>query len=177
MKIRVEDIKESEKELAFVQEVVEMNQALSAGGVTDYQFPRGVPVALAYYRLGADLLFRGHFSAEVAGTCARCLESYPFSMREPFLFVLKPATDAKADPELSPEDLVESFYQGPEVDLSPHLREAALLALPTRPLCREDCEGLCPRCGANLNAGRCGCPEEQTDPRRSALRAMKRDVL
>ena len=46
------------------------------------------------------------------------------------------------------------WYEGEEVDLSPPLRERLLLALPTLPLCRDDCRGLCARCGADLNAGR-----------------------
>ena len=49
------------------------------------------------------------------------------------------------------------WYEGEEIDLSPLLRERLLLALPTLPLCRDDCRGLCARCGADLNAGPCGC--------------------
>jgi uncharacterized protein len=176
VKIRVADIEETEKEIAFVDDVAEVNKTLASFAAVDYQLSGGLPVKLAYYRAGADLFFRGQLSASVTGSCARCLESYPFSLRHELRFVLKPASEAEGDRDLSPDERVESFYEGDEVDLSPLLREAVLLALPTRPLCREDCAGLCPKCGANLNLGRCGCREEWSDPRLAVLRNLKRDA-
>ncbi len=59
------------------------------------------------------------------------------------------------------------------MDLSPLIREQVLLALPTRPLCQEDCRGLCPHCGINLNRSACGCRVETVDPRLEALRSLK----
>ena len=157
MKIRVENIEESEKEATFVEEVTEINEALARTGVVDYQFRQPVPVDVSFYRLGNDLFFRGQFGAAVSGTCARCLEDYPFTLREPFTFVLKPHVEDTVEHQLDAEDLSLSFYSGDEVDLAPLLREAMILALPTRPLCTEDCRGLCPRCGGNRNQGACRC--------------------
>jgi uncharacterized protein len=172
VKIRIEDIKETEKEAAFVEEIIEMNESLAATDVVDFQFAEAVPVGVTYYRLGPDLLFRGHFAARVAGTCARCLESYPFAVERDFNFLLKPA--AAGAKLAADEDLALSFYAGDEVDLSPLVREAMILALPTRPLCREDCPGLCPHCGANRGANPCGCREDSTDPRLAMIRSLKR---
>jgi DUF177 domain-containing protein len=174
VKIRVEQIKETEKEAAFLQPVSEINEALSRTGVVDYQLQAPVPVDFRYYRVGSDLFFSGHFDGEVTGTCARCLAAYPFHLREDFTFVLKPARDVTGDRELGEEDVSLSFYEGDEIDLSPLVREAMILALPTRPICRDDCRGLCPRCGANRNAQDCGCREDFADPRLDALRALKR---
>jgi uncharacterized protein len=157
VKIRVENIEETEKEATFVEEVTEINEALARTGAVDYQFQRGVPVDVSFYRLGADLFFRGQFGAAVAGTCARCLETYPFTLREPFTFVLKPQVSHAGEQELAAEDLSLSFYSGDEVDLAPLVRETMILALPTRPLCKDDCRGLCPHCGGNRNLGECGC--------------------
>ena len=175
MKIRVEDIQDTEKRATFVEDVAEINEALARTGAVDYQFQKAAPVEVAFYRLGADLLFRGRFTGALTGTCARCLENYPFPLERDFTFVLKPHGEQATEPqELSEEDLALSFYRGDEVDLGPLVREAMILALPTRPLCREDCRGLCPRCGANLNGGACGCRDEWTDPRLEALRTLKR---
>jgi len=157
VKIRVENIEETEKEATFVEEVTEINEALARTEVVDYQFRQPVPVDVSFYRLGTDLLFRGQFGAAVSGTCARCLESYPFTLREPFTFVLKPRVEETVEHQLDAEDLSLSFYSGDEVDLAPLLREAMILALPTRPLCSEDCQGLCPHCGGNRNQGACRC--------------------
>ncbi len=58
---------------------------------------------------------------------------------------------------------------GEHVDLDDLVREQILLALPTRQLCRDDCKGLCPTCGANLNQTTCDCSAEEIDPRFAAL--------
>ena len=59
-----------------------------------------------------------------------------------------------------------------KVELDELLREDVLLDLPGKFLCREDCKGLCPRCGKNLNQGDCGCPKQEVDPRLAALQAL-----
>ena len=96
--------------------------------------------------------------SEVVGTCARCLEEYDFPLDRRFSFVLTPrAAAGVASGKLSVEELELSTYTGEEVDLTPLVYEETILALPTRPLCAESCQGLCVRCGANLNEGPCGC--------------------
>ena len=174
MKIRIEEIEDTEKEAALVEEVSEINEALARTGVVDYQFQGAVPVNVHYYRLGADLFFRGRFTGRVAGTCARCLDSYPFSLQKEFTFLLKRQAEQAADEELTEEDVSLSFYQGDEVDLAPLVREAMILSLPTVPLCSDECRGLCPHCGVNRNVRACGCHEEWIDPRLEVLRTLKR---
>jgi uncharacterized protein len=62
------------------------------------------------------------------------------------------------------------FYQGEHLDLAPMLREQVILSAPMQPLCREDCQGLCPQCGQNWNDRRCDCPPEHT---RSPFRLLR----
>ncbi len=174
MKIRIEEIKDTEKDGAFVEEVSEINQALARTGVVDYRFQDAVPVRVWYYRLGSDLFFRGEFTGHVSGTCARCLEDYPFSLHKEFTFVLKPRAEQLAKEELAEEDVSLSFYQGDEVDLAPLVRETLILSLPTIPLCSDECRGLCPNCGANRNVGACSCADQWADPRLAGLRTSKR---
>ena len=174
MKIRIEEIGETEKEAAFVEEVSEINEALAGTGVVDYRFLDAVPVNVRYYRSGADLFFHGEFTGRVGGTCARCLDDYPFSLHKEFTFVLKPQAEQAADEELTGEDVALSFYQGDEVDLAPLVRETLILSLPTIPLCSDECRGLCPHCGANRNVGACTCADHWVDPRLAVLRALKR---
>jgi len=87
--------------------------------------------------------------------------------------VLSPKSVGYDSDTLRAEDLEFSLYEGEEVDLGPLIREQVLLALPTRPLCRDDCRGLCPQCGINLNHAECGCRVETFDPRLEALRSLK----
>jgi uncharacterized protein len=58
------------------------------------------------------------------------------------------------------------------IDLAPLVRELSLLAVPIKVLCREDCQGLCQECGANLNLGDCGCAESEIDPRLAVLESL-----
>jgi uncharacterized protein len=62
-----------------------------------------------------------------------------------------------------------------EIDLSEAVRQYMLLALPMKPLCREECAGLCPSCGHNLNLGPCGCPPSDIDPRFAPLTRLALD--
>ena len=66
-----------------------------------------------------------------------------------------------------------STYSGEEVVLDDLVREQILLGVPSYPLCREDCAGLCPRCGQDLNRGRCECDTAPVDPRLAKLKSIK----
>ena len=71
---------------------------------------------------------------------------------------------AEDEREVEDEDLETSYYRDDQIDLNELLREQFYLALPMKPLCREDCTGLCPQCGTNLNTGRVHCAPEWEDP-------------
>jgi uncharacterized protein len=175
MKIPVDDITATPTALEYTEEVGELNDRLGRG-VRDFRVPEGgLGVDLECYRAGLDVFFRGTLQGAVVGTCSRCLEEYPFGLEHPFVFVLTPRAAATLpESQLSADDMALSFYEGEEIDVTPLVHEQVILALPTRPLCREDCRGLCPRCGANLNAGPCACPAAPPDPRLAVLHALGR---
>src|SRR5205823_14521077 len=83
-----------------------------------------------------------------------------------------PADDADEGVELGEDDLDTFAFDGESVNLEPFLREQLVLAVPFAPLCREDCKGLCPQCGVDLNSGTCAC-EKPIDPRLAALKGLK----
>ena len=66
-----------------------------------------------------------------------------------------------------------SFYEGETVDCDPLIYEQIVLQIPMKALCREDCRGLCPRCGANLNLSSCSCPDRDVDERLAVLKKLK----
>jgi len=120
--------------------------------------------------------------------CSRCLEPFPFSERYPVRLRLHrrpaPAPKAEAAPprtprtpaeekELSEDELDLVFYDEPILPFEEIVREQVLIALPMKPLCREDCRGLCPQCGKELNAGSCACEHETGDPRFAALKNLR----
>jgi DUF177 domain-containing protein len=174
VKLRVEDITADSKELAFAEPDQEINRILSAGPIHEFHVEGPVAVTVSYYRAGTDLFFEGRFVARVGATCARCADDFDAPCDRHFRFMLSPkSVGYEAEDNLRADDLEFSLYEGEQVDLSPLIREQLILALPTRALCREDCRGLCPRCGANLNQGECGCRAETFDPRLAPIRSLK----
>ena len=173
MKLRIEDITAEAKELALDEPVAEINRLLERGPIREYHLTEAAAVQLSYYRSGMDVVFSGALKAPAEATCARCAEQFMTSCTRSFRFVLAPKAVGEPDRDLRAEDLEFSFYEGEDIDLSPLIREQALLALPTRPLCKEDCRGLCPQCGANLNREVCGCSVTTSDPRFGVLRTLK----
>ncbi len=177
MKIPIDDIPQSPKEISFSEPIEELNEIYAKGSARDFRFPPFLHVALAYYRSGREIFFHGRFDGSIGASCSRCLKDFSLDMDHQFEFVLlpDPATSARGTEELSRGDLGLSFYSTEEIDLSPLIMEQVMLALPTRPLCAEDCRGLCSRCGADLNQGACGCSAKVSDPRMAVFRTLKVD--
>ncbi|GAC1446408.1 MAG: DUF177 domain-containing protein [Pyrinomonadaceae bacterium] len=118
----------------------------------------------------------GVMQGKLKAECDRCLGAAQFPVDAKFQVTYTPS-DAHADTEaheLHAEDLTRVIYENGVIDLDELAREQVLLELPTRILCREDCKGLCPACGANLNEGACNCPTKDVDSRWSALAALKK---
>jgi uncharacterized protein len=174
MKLRVDDITAESRELAFAEPENEINRTLASGPTVEYSLTAPVVVELSFYRAGTEVFLSGAVEAAVNANCARCVEEFATSRGRPFRYVLAPkAIGYDGDNDLRGEDLEFSLYEGDHVDLTPLVREQVLLALAERPLCREDCLGLCPRCGANRNEGDCACLPEGADPRLAVLRTLK----
>jgi len=105
--------------------------------------------------------------------CSRCLVSYPFAENQVFSLVLYPRPAlAPLERELEKADLDAYFYDEPAVAVAPIVEERIQLAVPMKPLCRPECRGLCPQCGADRNREACNCVADAVDPRWEALRAL-----
>ena len=110
--------------------------------------------------------------------CSRCLETFrvPIDAKFDVLFLPAGANVGEDEQEVDDEDLGVSFYKDDTIDLGEVLREQFYLALPMKPLCRDDCQGLCPVCGTNRNRESCNCQNEWVDPRLDALRKLKENI-
>jgi uncharacterized protein len=122
-----------------------------------------VEVDLVLERVPEGIVVRGTLSADWAAACSRCLEPVTgrVSVHVDELFEAIPL---EGETYLLEEDVI---------DLEPMVRDALLLELPLAPLCRDDCAGLCPTCGANRNDEPCDCAAEEPDPRWAALRSLE----
>ncbi len=112
---------------------------------------------------------RGTLSGRVQASCRRCLEPLELQVAESFELLFDPKTP-ESDGDLT---LYGFDPKADELDLRPALRERLLLALPVFPVCREDCPGLCGRCGQSLSEGQCECGAAEPDPRWGPLRALR----
>jgi len=116
----------------------------------------------------------GNVATELELPCSRCLEPFRLPIAAPFDLRYLPASAVSTDVEreVDDEDLETSYYRNDEIDLNEVLREQFYLALPMKPLCREDCRGLCAQCGTNLNTGTCDCAPVWEDPRLAVLKGL-----
>lgn len=121
---------------------------------------------LQFTRVNQGIFAQGHLETQVQMTCVRCLEpfSYPLGVEiaERYLFA-------------RPDGDEESVYLVPvdgTVDVTEPTRQQIWVNLPIQPLCRPDCQGLCPQCGVNLNHESCVCQEEVIDPRLEMLKNL-----
>jgi len=109
-------------------------------------------------------------------TCSRCLAPYPFQHEEEFSLVLYPRRPiAQTEIEMDREDFDAYFYDDPVVPVAPIAEERIQMTVPMKPLCREECRGLCPRCGSDLNLSECDCVFDEVDPRWHALALLKKE--
>jgi uncharacterized protein len=175
MKIPVDDITESAREVRFFENIGGLNALYKNSQCRDFGFPPFLEVDLVYYRSGQEIFFKGSFGGTLEGTCSRCLRNYSFSLGKDFDFVLSsdPSEQGGKVGELDREDLGLSYYSTEEIDLAPLIKEQVMLALPTRPLCHENCRGLCSSCGIDLNQETCACSSSAADPRMAIFRTLK----
>lgn len=123
---------------------------------------RLVAAALTLSVDGRTLCGRGSFVAEGEARCDRCAEPIPVRLEKEFSTILLPREASSAgsmEMELSAEDLEVGFYDGVGIEVSDIFWEQVAVALPVKLLCRDDCRGVCPACGANRNAEPCECAE------------------
>ena len=131
-------------------------------------------------RIGDGLLVQGNVAAEVEAECSRCLDRISMPVEgtleeqyQPTVDVMTGAPVNRADYEAN--DAAFDIDANHMMDLSEPVRQALLVAMPMKPLCRADCKGLCPQCGANWNDGPCDCRTEVVDSRWSGLRELRLD--
>ena len=127
-------------------------------------------------RKGREVRLAGKISARFEMLCDRCLRPVEVPAEVEFEESFVPREDdarTEAERELLLEDLHLSVYDGDAIEVGDLVREQLLLALPARFVCRDDCKGLCPHCGTDLNAEACDCADKQIDPRWAALGKLK----
>jgi DUF177 domain-containing protein len=174
LKLRVDDITVEAKELAFAEPEAALNRTLAGGPVHEFILTEPVAVTVSYYRAGTELFFNGELRAATIAVCARCAEEFETLNKRSFRYISVPRVIGEHNGRGERvDDLEFAVYDGDEVDLAPMVQEQVLLALAARPLCREECRGLCPQCGLNLNEHQCTCRAGRLDSRMAIVRTLK----
>lgn len=125
-------------------------------------------------RTDRGILVKGVLNTEVELTCSRCLEIFRCPLSLKITEEYFPTVDVVSGTPLSIPDELGCFTidENHELDLTEAVHQYALLAVPMKPLCRQDCAGLCPICGQNLNLGECQCLPPEADPRWAKLKQI-----
>ncbi len=146
----------------------EINEVVDVTGDGDGRMIEG---EVRLQRTQRGILVKGELRTEVELTCSRCLCPFVCPLKINFEEEYIPTIDIfSGTPLPSPEESGDFVIDERHViDLTEATRQYMLLAMPMKPLCREECAGLCQECGHNLNQGPCDCPPRTTDPRWSKL--------
>lgn len=131
-------------------------------------------LSLFVEKAGEEVLVRGRLAARIPQLCGRCLEAFTVQVRAEVDTRFLPRLPGNRDEELelTSDDLELDFYENDLLELDRLLQTEAMLGLPMKPLCREECRGLCPVCGGNRNTHPCACEVRPPDPRLAVLKEL-----
>ena len=153
----------------------------SVGAVRTYEIDEtneeGLPIkgTVKLLRTNRSILVTGSLETATRGECSRCLEKYEFPLKidieEEYFLTRDPVSGvALPAPTEAGAFLIDENHI---LNLSEAVRQYIIMALPMKPVCREDCAGLCPQCGRNLNRGSCDCSPVSLDSRWAPLLALR----
>ena len=128
-------------------------------------------------RIDDDVYLKGTVMASVIASCSRCLDTLSYPIDSDLKSHYVPSDNqfiSKRDVELHASDIDAEVYENQQIDLTQSIRDSILLAVPVICLCKENCKGICSKCGHNLNQGPCECENESfVDPRLESLKNFK----
>ena len=169
MRIELENLEGGRGEFAHVYQPEDLNPVDERVQITEPAQVNG-KVRLA----GNEVFVNGHVETRAQVECDRCLKPVELPVSADFALEYISGADyeSSAVAELTEAEMSVSVFDGEAIDVDEIVKEQILLAVPTRMLCREDCKGICPECGTDLNSGECACKKDDIDPRWAALKNL-----
>ena len=176
MKIRIDQIQDKPMVLNLEEPVASFPLLIGMQNDAVCSFDSPVSYNATIVKGHNNLMVSGRVGVTVSLTCSRCLASYKTAIASDFTRVFSRETTEKTlsedEIELSEQDFV-SVYRDDEIDMNSEIEEQIALEIPFRPLCSDDCKGLCPECGTDLNHISCSCASQQFNFKFSALKDFK----
>ncbi|MCS7164308.1 MAG: DUF177 domain-containing protein [Thermodesulfovibrio sp.] len=125
---------------------------------------------------GKKVFVKGVVNGEVELQCSRCLKNYKMPIRSLVEVSYHPIEELNREElvELKQDEMEVDFYREGVIDTEDIIRDQILLNIPMKPLCSEECKGLCPICGSDLNVSDCNCVVKEIDPRMAVLQSLLR---
>ena len=170
MRIELENLEGGKSDFAHVYQPEELNPVDERVQLTEPAAVTG-KVRLS----GNEVFVNGHVETRAQVECDRCLKTVELPVSADFALEYITGAEYEANSgaaELTEAEMSVSVFDGEVIDVDEVVKEQILLAVPTRMLCREDCKGICPECGTDLNAGKCKCVKDDIDPRWAALKNL-----
>jgi uncharacterized protein len=175
MKVRVDDLPPEGRTFQVEVGVPELQEALSRDRDAVLRWTEPARATVELHKAGRSLRVEGEASYRFSEPCARCLADVDRSQvaRFDITKLLGPEPDHPRTRALRDDDADEDYLHAPEIDLDDVVLEQLALEIPQRVLCSEECRGLCPTCGANLNTETCRCAPAFVDPRFAVLAKLR----
>lgn len=177
MKIKIEHIGESPRSLT-VSEPASSFPALAAMiDAGECEFTGPVRSEILASREADQYRIDGQLAVPVKTSCSRCLKPLNLDISSRFTIYFRQevsqAQQFDDEVELAERDLISTTFTGDELDLLPEIGEQVALEIPLKPLCSEQCKGICPGCGIDMNSSTCSCNNEVFPHKFSALKDFK----
>jgi len=175
--LKLDEIPEEGLDLKWQEERASLLAYLEDLSKIDFDFESPLQSEVKVRKTGRSVLITGKVQTTLRLECARCLKEFSYPLSSIFELTLHPLKEAPSEEEieLGSEELESSFFKGEEIHLSEVACEQIFLEIPYQPICREDCKGLCPICGKDLNLSSCECVKEDFSSGFSALQKLKLD--
>jgi uncharacterized protein len=179
MRLPIEQIDEEGRELTLEVGAGEFPVLEDLRGRGEARFESPIRFEIRAVRVENLFQVEGNVSAQVRLCCSRCLADFPMKLTEAFSLTYCPRSRMPEEQrpgeeaELSPDEIDLIPFDGDQIDLLDGLQEQLVMALPVKPLCSQDCKGICPECGADLNRKPCACAKDRIDPRMAVLAKLK----
>jgi uncharacterized protein len=138
-------------------------------------FLEPVNAEVSVKKTGEEILIKGRIRSRLNVICSRCLLPYEFAVDSEFDLVYIPDEPGTIREPEEKEDLSRYFYSDRTIDIKMEVWEQLNLTFPVKPLCTQDCQGICPVCGKIIRKERCSCLRDESDPRLEKLKILLRD--
>lgn len=179
MRIRIDKIPEDGLELILTGEEDVLSRSLKdLKPLRDALIDPHVKGLIRLQESEQDVFLTAQIQTRIRLSCFRCLDRFDLDKEINLDLVVRRTKKGYSDHDHEVESTSnEIWIEGPELDMGTLIAQEFLLEVPMKPVCREDCPGLCPHCGASKGSGQCSCPEEDdVDPRWQVLAKLKKEL-